>query len=56
MDVVTSSAQAGVLGNLKRKQVACEGMFEQLVAHMNNAVNINRMSQFGTKQELPKWL
>ena len=56
IEVVTSSAQAGVLGNLKRKQVACEGMFEQLVAHMNNAVNINRMSQFGTEQELPKWL
>lgn len=56
VDVVTSSAQAGVLANLKRKSVACETMFAQLVLEMNNAINLDRSKIFTMQEALPSWL
>ena len=56
VDVISSSAQSGVLSNLKRKQAACEDMFAQLVYYMNNATSIKRTVDYATLPEVPKWL
>lgn len=52
----TSSAQSGVLANLQRKASACDTMFTQLVAEMMNAIKIDRMQKFNTKETVPSWL
>lgn len=56
VDVVTSSAQTGVLANLQRKSVACDVMFTQLVQEMNNAISLDRMRKFETIEQVPSWL
>lgn len=55
-DIVTSEGEAGVLGNLQRKQEAAEIMFANLVSLMNEQLRINRLTEFTRKQELPAWL
>ena len=56
VDNIASSSQVGVIRNLARKALACEEMFSALVGEMNNAININRMSEFGEQERLPTWL
>lgn len=56
VDMVSSSAQDRVIRNLKSKSVACDIMFDKLIEHMNNALNINRMTSFDEKMEVPTWL
>lgn len=54
--LVTSSRQTGVLGNLQRKSSACDVMFNQLVAEMNNAISMDRMQKFTKSEDMPAWL
>lgn len=56
VDVIATQAQAGVLQNMQRKGEACEAMFTQLVECMNRALELDRMSTFKIKEELPTWL
>jgi hypothetical protein len=56
IDIISSDAQSGVIGNMKRKAHACEQMFSQLVAEMNNALSVNRTTKFTKTEELPSWL
>ncbi len=56
IDVISTTSQAGMLKNLKRKASACEVMFDELVKHMGDAMNIDRVVKYTNKEELPKWL
>ena len=56
VDMVTSEGEQSVLANLQRKAVAADRMFSQLVAHMNNAITIDRSVSFTKKERTPEWL
>ena len=56
VDVITTQSLEGVSKNLRRKAIATEAMFETIVAQMNNALNVNRLSSLGRMQESPPWL
>ena len=55
-DIITTEGEKSVLKNLQRKAVAADKMFAGLVAHMNEAIQLNRASEFTTQQEGPSWL
>jgi hypothetical protein len=56
VNFIGSTAQHGVFHNLRRKAEACSEMFSQLVAHMNDALNLERMRKFDKREEVPSWL
>lgn len=56
VDVITTEGQRGVMANLTRKATAAAAMFDALVAHMNDAVRIERAGAFATPAEMPTWL
>ena len=56
VDLITSEAQRGVLNNLQDKAVACEKMFDSLVAHMQNILKVKRMIKFNKTEVMPRWL
>lgn len=56
VDMVTSEGEAGVLGNLKSKADAADGMFARLVELMNRPEYIRRERDFNNREELPSWL
>ena len=53
---VSSQSLRDVSGNLRRKAEACEKMFEDMVAQMNDALRVKRFSEHVAQQELPSWL
>jgi hypothetical protein len=55
-DTIVSSAQIGVLKNMRSKAVACDVMFTQLVAEMNNAIGLDRTRKFDIEEQVPSWL
>lgn len=56
VDMVTTEGEQGVMKNLQRKAVQADRMFTDLIAHMNDALKIDRTIHFIKKQELPAWL
>lgn len=55
--IVTTPGEAGVTGNLKKKQEACDRMFQNLIAEMNNFQKIKRNSNtLPEKAVIPSWL
>jgi hypothetical protein len=56
VDIITSTAQDGVLQNMKRKSIACDKMFDKLIEHMNNAIKIDRKNEFKKEAVLPNWI
>lgn len=56
VNVITTTGGQGVVENLNRKSAAADRMFSALVAEMNNALSINRVTEFKGKAELPSWL
>ena len=56
VEAIGTTSQEGVFGNLRRKADACDVMFAKLVEYMQHALTLNRMSEFGEKEELPSWL
>ena len=56
VDIVTTEGEKDVLANLKRKAAAADKMFSNLVAQMNNAINVNRHTAFTHREEIPAWL
>lgn len=56
VDNIISESNEGVSANLRRKAVACEQMFESMVAQMNEALAVNRFRPHNEKMELPSWL
>jgi len=56
VDIVTTEGEIGVLKNLQRKAKAADEMFDRLVADMNNALRMQRISNHHMKEEIPAWL
>ena len=56
VDIFTTEGEIKVLQNLKRKAVQVDNMFSSLVAHMGEALGIDRSQHFDQKEERPKWL
>lgn len=55
VDVITTEGGRNVLGNLQRKADQADEMFTSLVAHMNDALNIDQVT-YDNPVEVPKWL
>jgi hypothetical protein len=55
VDSITTEGGEGVLKNLERKAVAADLMFDALVAHMREAISVDRSTQFTTAVEVPAW-
>jgi hypothetical protein len=56
VDIITTEGELGVLKNLKRKAVAAEEMFAQLVRHMRDELQLDRHETYTSKMEVPSWL
>lgn len=56
VDVVTTPGQKRVAENMQRKEKAATEMFQSLVAHMNEAIEIQRLFDYENEVKLPSWL
>lgn len=56
VDVVTTKGGENTLRNLQRKSRAADAMFDALIAHMNNALTVERRHTYETPMETPAWL
>ncbi len=55
VDIVTTEGGARALANLQRKSDAADRMFEELVAHMKDALAIQRGDVYDKPAEVPAW-
>jgi hypothetical protein len=55
VDVITTEGGSRILANLQRKAAQADEMFTALVAHMNDALRIERAA-YETPMETPSWL
>lgn len=55
VDVIATEGGRNVLANLQRKATQADAMFDQLVAHMNQAQSIESVT-YDKRIEMPKWL
>lgn len=56
VDLVLTGGQVRIQENLERKSDQADEMFSQLVAHMSDAMVINRLYEYKEKMEVPSWL
>jgi len=56
VDVVATEGDLKVLDNLQRKSRAADAMFAELVAHMNDAMRLERSESFPLPAIAPHWL
>ena len=56
VDVISSEGEAAVLKNFKSKAQAAEIMFNRLIKHMNNELEIQRNIDHKETERIPKWL
>lgn len=56
VDIIATEGGMGVLKNLQRKAVQAGVMFDRLVEHMNDAVDIRNSDTFTKTTEVPSWL
>ena len=56
VDLVRTDGDVNVLANLQRKAVAADKMFSDLVAHMNDALTLERGQDYKAEVEIPGWL
>jgi hypothetical protein len=56
VDIVTTEGGAGIVKNMRRKQQKADVMFDNLMVEMNNAIYINRSTEFAKSIILPEWL
>lgn len=55
VDVIATEGGRGVLANLQTKAQRADQMFDRLVALMNDALHIERTSEFTNDIEVPAW-
>jgi len=55
VDVITTEGGRNVLANLERKAEQADAMFTALVAHMNDALDVQRVD-YTNQMEVPPWL
>ena len=53
--IIQAEGEKGIRENLRRKQVAADRMFEELVNHMNDALHMARGVSFPVGVEVPSW-
>jgi len=56
VDLVATEGERGVKDNLRRKSEAADRMFSELVAHMNDAMRLDRGARYEKQVEVPAWL
>jgi len=56
VDIVSTEGGDRVLNNLNRKSDACDRMFENLVANMNESIRISAGKYGDKKESVPTWL
>ena len=56
VDIFTTEGEVAVLRNLHRKSAQCDAMFTALVAHMGEALHIDRSNPHDKTEECPSWL
>lgn len=56
VDVITTKGGEAILSNLKHKAEQADRMFDALIAHMNDALRVERSRNFTTQMEVPTWL
>jgi len=56
VDVVASEGVAGILANLQRKARQADRMFDALLAHMSDALRIQRRTDYNHRIEAPSWV
>ena len=56
VDLVFTEGDKNIIKNLKRKDKQATEMFENLVKHMNNSINIKRSKDFENEIKLPKFI
>lgn len=56
VDIVATEGYAQIQKNLDKKVKAADEMFTQLVAHMNDSIDIDRKHKYENYMEVPSWL
>lgn len=56
VDLVATEGERGVKENLRRKSEASDRMFTELVAHMNDAMRLDRGARYEQRVGVPAWL
>lgn len=56
VDIIASDGEEKIISNLKRKSIAADKMFTQLVEQMNNAKGVEHKTDFKNKMEAVSWL
>jgi hypothetical protein len=56
VDMIRTDGEERIVENLKRKSIAADKMFTDLVYYMNESLNINRIVKYDNKMEVPAWL
>lgn len=56
VDIITTKGGETVLKSLRHKAAQADVMFTALIAHMNNAIRVNRATPFAHQMEAPPWL
>jgi hypothetical protein len=56
VDLVTTEGGAGAMENLRRKGEQADRMFEALVAHMRDGLEVQRTDDYDEEVEVPAWL
>lgn len=54
-DLIATEGQRGIKDNLRRKQLAADKMFDELIRHMNDAIRIDGGYKFEKEVEEPCW-
>lgn len=55
VDIVMTEGSRAVMANMARKAEQADRMFDALVAHMNQALGIERDARYETPMEVPPW-
>ncbi|OGC93926.1 MAG: hypothetical protein A2W25_14665 [candidate division Zixibacteria bacterium RBG_16_53_22] len=56
VDIITTEGERNVLKNLQRKSKQADELFSNLVAEMQNALGIDRVTRFEKEEVIPSWL
>lgn len=56
VDLVATEGERGIRDNLRRKAVAADKMFAALVQFMNDAIGVDRSTDYVRPVEVPSWL
>ncbi len=56
VDMVTTEGEQRVIKNHQRKAKKADALFSNLIIHMNNAIQLNKVDNFNKTMEVAKWL